>query len=149
MYIFSICYTLSMGFAKAAILLEWNRIFVPHGVHNSFFWATSALLVINTLLYIAGAVAVVCSCVPPRKLWWPFIDGTCLDRHTVDLTAGAFNLVTDIAIFILPQRKIWSLHMTGSRKIGISVVFSFGLLYVKFFPLSPQSIAFLKFCIGC
>ncbi|KUI64109.1 hypothetical protein VM1G_10880 [Cytospora mali] len=129
MYIFSICYSGSLGFAKAAILLEWNRIFVPHGVRNRFFWAASILLEINTLLYVSVVVAVICSCTPPQKLWNPFLTGgECLNRQTLDTTAAAFNLVTDFAVFVLPQHKIWSLQMTTSRKIGISVVFSFGLL---------------------
>lgn len=139
LYIYSVTYTASMGFAKAAILLEWNRIFVPRGTRDAFFWTATALLVINTGLYFSGVIVVVCSCVPPRKFWYPFIEGTCINRHTVDTTAGAFNLATDIAIFLLPQRKIWSLRMSNSRKFGLAVVFSFGLVCVVLsLPLPSQ-----------
>lgn len=138
MYIFSICYSGSLGFAKAAILLEWNRIFVPQGMRNRFFWSASILLLINTLLYISVVVAVICSCTPPQKLWNPLMSsGECLNRQTLDTTAAAFNLVTDFAIFLLPQHKIWSLQMTTTRKAGVSVVFSFGLLCVNIYP--PQA----------
>lgn len=147
MYIFSTCYTISIGFAKAAILLEWTRIFVPRGVRNKFFWAAYILLAVNSLLYFSASVAVICSCIPPRKLWYPFIAGQCLDRQDLDTTAAAVNIVTDIAVFILPQRKIWSLQMTKSRKIGLSVIFSFGILYVNdlSFPSPPNG----KRCLSC
>lgn len=138
MYIFSVCYSASLLFAKAAILLEWIRIFVPRGMRNRFFWSASILLTINTLLYIAATVAVVCSCIPPRREWNPFIEGTCLDRKVLDATAAIFNLVVDIAIIVLPQRKIWSLQMTTSRKLGVSVVFSFGVLCVNLALPSPS-----------
>lgn len=117
-----------MGFVKAAILLEWRRIFCPRGTRDTFFWAAIALLVINVLLYAGGGIAVICSCVPPRKYWYPFIDGSCIDRSQVDTVAGSINLFTDFGIFILPQRKIWNLQMTNARKIGLAVIFSFGLL---------------------
>lgn len=131
LYVYSVSYTASMGFAKAAILLEWKRIFVPRGTRDAFFWTAMALLVINVLLYLSVEIVVICSCVPPRKFWYPFIAGPCVNRRIVDTTAGAFNLATDIAIFLLPQRKIWSLRLSTSRKIGLAIVFSFGLVYVN------------------
>lgn len=135
LYVYSVSYTASMGFAKAAILLEWKRIFVPRGTRDAFFWTAMALLVINVLLYMSVEIVVICSCVPPRKFWYPFIAGPCVNRRIVDTTAGSFNLATDIAIFLLPQRKIWSLRLSTSRKIGLAIVFSFGLVYVDiFFP---------------
>lgn len=65
-------------------------------------------------------------------LWKFWIKGKCIDRKARDVTNATFNLLIDIFILLLPQKIIWSLNMSKSRKLGISVVFSIGLLCVPF-----------------
>ncbi|KAH7313900.1 hypothetical protein B0I35DRAFT_436077 [Stachybotrys elegans] len=123
-------YALLMLLAKTAILIEWTRIFVPHGTRNTFFWATQIALVTNILVYVIGIIMSVVSCVPTEKIWEPWLEGRCFDRKAIDVTTAAFNLFLDIYILILPQRFIWSLQMSRPRKIGVSLIFSIGLLIV-------------------
>ena len=117
-----------MLFAKNAILLEWGRIFVPAGTRNAFFWFTRVLIVANTLIYIAGIIAGSLICTPVRKSWDFFVPGTCLDRKQVHGSMVCFNLAIDLFILILPQKVIWSLQMTRSRRLGVSIIFSIGVL---------------------
>ncbi|RYC56654.1 hypothetical protein CHU98_g9555 [Xylaria longipes] len=60
--------------------------------------------------------------------WNLLIPGKCL--HTTGLAVGvsATNLAFDVIIFLLPQKVIWGLRMRFWAKIGISIVFSIGLL---------------------
>lgn len=90
-----------------------------------------ALIVANVLLYLSGAIATSLACLPLEKLWHPWVPGHCIDRRTLDLCTAAFNLVMDLSILILPQRVIWKLQMTAKRKLGVSLVFSIGLVYVE------------------
>jgi hypothetical protein len=62
-------------------------------------------------------------CVPVEKSWHFRMVGKRLDRRARDTFNASFNL-------ILPQRIIWKLQMSGSRKCGVAVVFSVGLLSV-------------------
>lgn len=44
------------------------------------------------------------------------------------LTSTTVQVVSDIAMFLLPQRIIWRLQMTRGEKIGISIIFGIGKL---------------------
>lgn len=85
-------------------------------------------MLVNVLLYLSGIVATSLACIPLAKLWHTWLPGKCIDRKALDICTATFNLILDIVILILPQRVIWKLQMTTSRKVGISLVFSIGLL---------------------
>lgn len=117
-----------MLLTKTAILLEWNRIFVPKGRRNTFFWASSVMGLVNVALYIAAITATALSCVPMEKLWHTWVEGRCINRRSLDICTASFNLAIDIFILVLPQNVIWKLHMNKTQKIGVSMVFSVGIL---------------------
>ncbi|KJZ73121.1 hypothetical protein HIM_07505 [Hirsutella minnesotensis 3608] len=126
-YVYPIFYGLTMLLAKTAILLEWTRIFVPR-VHNSFYWACRLVTAFNVCLYVAVLTASVLYCIPAEKVWRRWIPGRCLNRRLVDVNVAVFNFVIDVVILALPQRVIWTLNTNFARKIGVSVIFSVGLL---------------------
>ncbi|KAM4060800.1 hypothetical protein HRG_001669 [Hirsutella rhossiliensis] len=115
-------------FAKTSILLEFIHLFVPGRTRNKFFWICWAMIVANCLFYLASIVAVQFYCTPVEKNWHRWVPGTCRDRSTIDITPTVFNLVFDLLILLLPQRVIWTLQMNNRRKLGVSIVFSVGLL---------------------
>lgn len=118
-----------MMFVKPAVLLQWKRIFIPTGTRNGFFWAIHGLIVLNTLLYIAGLFASAFGCEPIRGFWDAAIfPRKCISHKALQITATSFNAAIDIAIFILPQRTIWRLQMSRGRKVGLALMFSVGLL---------------------
>ncbi|KAI0150509.1 hypothetical protein GGR57DRAFT_184992 [Xylariaceae sp. FL1272] len=112
---------------KAAILLEWIRIFVPYGTRNSFFWTCSTVMILHTLFHAAWIVTENLACMPHEKIWNIFIPyGTCIDVNGLYVPAAAVNLAADIVIFVLPQKAIWSLQMSKKNKIGVSMIFTIG-----------------------
>ncbi|KAL7621866.1 hypothetical protein AAE478_007366 [Parahypoxylon ruwenzoriense] len=115
---------------KAAILLEWMRIFVPHGVRNKFFWICNGILCANTIFYIVVLFLVNFACVPVEKNWNPlYVGGSCpVNTNAVNLASAALNLCSDIFILLLPQRVIWGLKMNTKTKTGVSIIFAIGLL---------------------
>ena len=120
-----------MFFTKTAVLLEWIRIFVADRQRNTFFYAACSLIAVNASVYAAGAVATGLACIPREKLWHPWIQGKCIDRYVLDTFTAFINLAIDLWIFFLPQKIIWKLQMSKKRKIGMSVLFSVGLMWVK------------------
>lgn len=115
---------------KLAILIDWLQLFVPDGQRNAMFWSIHALIWSNVVFYLVGLFADVFQCFPAEKIWNVFYEG---GRCDIDIDANNFsavliNLVSDVAIFILPQWKIWGLNMSLQRKIGVSVVFAAGVL---------------------
>jgi hypothetical protein len=127
-YLLSSFYCLTMLFTKSAILVEWIRIFVPNRKRNSFFWISVVTITLNAAYFISAFIFIQFQCSPRHKIWDRWIAGTCTDRGTVDKISGYVNIVLDIVLFFLPQRIIWKLHTSLSRKIGLSVVFGIGLL---------------------
>ncbi|KAI1367846.1 hypothetical protein F5Y08DRAFT_297148 [Xylaria arbuscula] len=127
-YTFLTAYTVMMFFAKTAVLLEWIRIFVADGQRSAFFIAACALIAVNAGVYAAGAIATGLACIPREKLWHPWIQGKCIDRYVLDVFTAFINLAIDLGIFLLPQKIIWKLQMSKKRKIGVSVLFSVGLI---------------------
>lgn len=117
-----------MCFLKNAILLEWIHIFVPTGRRNYFWWTGYIVMAINAVLYIVGVVLSWFVCSPREKRWAIWEEGTCVNQKNADITVSVFNLLTGLIILILPQKVIWNLNLETSRRAGISLAFSVGLL---------------------
>ncbi|KAK6833095.1 hypothetical protein PG987_007789 [Apiospora arundinis] len=64
--VFDTCYSLTMIFVKAAVLVEWARMFVPAG-RDLFFWTCYTTLSTNGLLYVAAIIAGWLTCTPPTQ----------------------------------------------------------------------------------
>ncbi|RYO83188.1 hypothetical protein DL762_006233 [Monosporascus cannonballus] len=123
-------YTVTIMLYKAAILLEWTRIFVPRDTRGAFYWICHALLWINVAFYVTMLISGSLSCTPFERLWDPTVPGTCRNRKAYDVATASFSLVSDIFILLLPQRVIWKLRLRREKKIGIAVIFAVGVLYV-------------------
>ncbi|KAI1176832.1 hypothetical protein F4777DRAFT_544396 [Nemania sp. FL0916] len=127
-FILYLVYQLTMAFAKIAILLEWSHIFAPDRLSHKFYWASRALMALTALFYLANIISVFLTCRPFERNFHFWVEGTCIDQRARDIVIATFNLVLDIFIFLLPQRIIWTLQMSRKRRLGISLVFSVGLL---------------------
>ncbi|KAI0882849.1 uncharacterized protein GGS22DRAFT_41758 [Annulohypoxylon maeteangense] len=124
----TISYSASLLFAKSAILLEWVRIFSPHRTNRVFYWCSYLMIVLNILLYISSIISSAITCIPHQSIYYPWIPGVCINRKALGLFTAFFNVIMDLLILLLPQRIIWTLQMTTSRKAGISLIFSVGVL---------------------
>ncbi|KAI0453685.1 hypothetical protein F5B21DRAFT_525657 [Xylaria acuta] len=127
-YTYLTAYAVMMFFAKTAILLEWIRIFVADRQRNAFFYAACVLIGLNLGVYGAGSIATGLACIPREKLWHPWVAGKCIDRHTLDSFTAFVNLAIDLGILLLPQKVIWRLQMSKQRKVGLSILFSIGII---------------------
>lgn len=129
-----------MLLAKMAILIEWKNLFVANKQKSWFFWATATMMCINTIAYGVAIIMTCVRCRPTQKVWQPWLDGTCSaissQKHT-DVATSFVNTALDVLILLLPQPIIWKLKMTRLRRIGVSLVFSLGLLYVHLPPAPP------------
>lgn len=48
----------------------------------------------------------------------------------MDIAVGAMNVASHLCILILPQGIIWKLQLPRHEKMGIAILFMFGILYV-------------------
>ncbi|KAL1856381.1 hypothetical protein Daus18300_010753 [Diaporthe australafricana] len=116
---------------KTAILMEWISIFLPNtgNRHNLFFWACHFIIWANIILFVVIIILFSVSCVPFEYLWDRTIEGGyCrVNNNNINLLFASFLFATDMIILLIPQRVIWKLNMSRSRKVGVSFVFAFGI----------------------
>jgi hypothetical protein len=115
---------------KTAIMKEWIDIFVPRGTRNTFFWISCGIIAYNVAFYSAAIIAANLSCIPQNAIWDVTVHGKCFNYKAMEMAGAAINLVSDLIILILPQRVIWTLNMSTSRKLGVSFIFAIGILLV-------------------
>lgn len=129
--VFGVCYSFVLPFLKVAILTEWVRMFVPRGTHmkNAFFWGCMTVCFVQIGAGIATVIALNVQCIPHAAIWdLTITDAQCFELYPLQVSSASIQLVSDIAIFLLPQRVIWTLKMTWRKRLGVSVVFGLGLL---------------------
>ncbi|KAH9904189.1 hypothetical protein F4778DRAFT_734341 [Xylariomycetidae sp. FL2044] len=122
-------YSVVMMLMKGSILREWVRIFVPRGTRGTFFWTCCVVMVMNAAFYSAILFVDNLSCFPHQRIWDKTVPGSvCLDTRPVSVAAACVNVVLDFFTFLVPQKVIWSLQMSIQKKIGVALLFAFGLL---------------------
>ncbi|RYC65396.1 hypothetical protein CHU98_g804 [Xylaria longipes] len=123
-------YIVIIPLLKAAILLDWIKIFVPAGTRPAFFWVCYVVLGINTAFYIASLPLANAVCRPLQHFWDPLVEGHCGNGRVADVISAIFNSAADIIILMLPQTIIWKLQMAREKKFGIAAIFAIGLVAV-------------------
>lgn len=121
----AIAWLIATVFCKLAIIWFYTCIF-----STGLFKKLAHILMLGVIGYgISFLVYFTSHCHPEY-------DDTGADiRHCKDpfytieeLTCVSVNMLIDILIIILPMRPLWGLQMATKRKLGISVLFSLGLL---------------------
>jgi len=67
-------------------------------------------------------------CTPHEAIWKFYLPRECYNLVPVQLTSGSVQLFSDIVMLMLPQKVIWGLNLNWKKKIGVSVIFSLGIL---------------------
>ncbi|CAF9934880.1 hypothetical protein IMSHALPRED_009873 [Imshaugia aleurites] len=122
----SIIYGPIIAIAKLAILLQYKRLFVAHK-RNFVFYGVHVLIWTNMVFYLIETFLEIFACTPREKIWNPLTPGHCIGIENNYIAIGAWNVLSDFLILILPMVAIWNLQMANARKIGVAAVFATGL----------------------
>ncbi|KAH8203862.1 hypothetical protein TruAng_001926 [Truncatella angustata] len=126
--VYGCSYSTVMPCIKAAILIDWCRIFVPDRTRSFFWWSCMAVIALQVCWGIACIALLNMQCVPHAAIYEFYLPAKCYSLPKVMLTSASIQVVTDFAMVFLPQRIIWGLHMNWQRKIGMSIIFGAGIL---------------------
>lgn len=122
-------YLISLLGYKMAILLIYLRIFAVNTTFKHFtlvvMFFVCGYLSSNFLTQIFG-------CSPPSKYWHPETSGHCINYTKAGLAYGSMNISSDFFIFILPLPMVWRLKLSRIEKIGVSLIFMSGAMYVDY-----------------
>jgi hypothetical protein len=122
-----IIYCFAMYLSKLGVLLQIKKMFDSKG-RDFMFWSCWSCIVVFTCVYTANLFIWIFPCMPIRKMWSPFIPGTCNTAAKPGVLSGVVNLTTDLALFVLPIYAVSRLRMNPRRKLAVCAIFATGLL---------------------
>ena len=119
-------YDWSMVLAKLSILALLARVFTLHWMWfkvGVYFWTTWTIL-----WWFASCFVTFLECRPLSTNWG--VPTQCRPTFQDGVCVAVFNTISDIGVLVLPQPLIWHLQMPRLKKLGVSLVFLSGALYV-------------------
>ena len=116
-------YGLSIAGPKLAIIALYLRV-IREKWARRITWFTGLLI---ALWYISGVVAILLICHPIRYRWDKNIHGHCGNLLALYRYISIPNLITDMAILILPIPTLLNLQISSTaKKIGVFLTFLTG-----------------------
>lgn len=125
-YIAGLLYNSAIAPVKAAILMEWMRVFSPQS-RNAFFWLCHVVLWLNVAYYVSSIIVESMQCTPRQLIWDPTVKGTCLNTKAAEVISS-IDVASDIIMLVTPQFVIWRLKSSTRKIVGMTLVFAVGLL---------------------
>ena len=115
---------------KDSILNKYLRFFFLRG-YGIAAWALIAFIGVAGLTMIITSCF---SCWPVAYYWDKTIEGGhCINVLAFWFSLSSFNIVTDLAVWLLPMPVLKSLQLPRKQKISLIAVFALGGLYVNLF----------------
>ena len=137
-YALVIDYPLAVTFPKLAIVAFLLRIFPQRSFRIACFVITGILVATVT----ANIVTCLVECIPLKALWDPSVpNAACLDISLFWRWASFSNIVTDIALLIVPIPFITQLNLSVVVKFGLVITFANGGLWVETHPKLSETLS--------
>ena len=108
---------------ELAILSMYLRIVTTKPYRRSVY-VLGIILIMN---FVVGGLTGILGCQPLAFFWDPTIPGGhCIDINSFFRWISLPNIVTDVAMLVLPQPLIWTPKVTRHQKIGLTLTFLTG-----------------------
>lgn len=122
----SVLYFAGVNIPKMAILALYHRIFPTKPIRIAVY----VILAILIGLTIGNVVADLAACTPFEANWIqpPPPGARCIDKEAFFIYSSIPNIITDLAILVLPMPVVWNLHTNKRMKVGLLVTFAVGSL---------------------
>ncbi|TKX22297.1 hypothetical protein C1H76_5587 [Elsinoe australis] len=123
LYYSIILYQGALVLNKISILCQYYRIFPGKNIRLAI-WIMAGVTGVYGFWSIFGNVSM---CTPIPSYWNHTIANShCMSNTAVWFSNAAINIVTDIAIFLLPMPALKQLQLPKKQKIGLMLVFALG-----------------------
>ncbi|KAJ6184423.1 hypothetical protein N7519_005724 [Penicillium mononematosum] len=119
-------YNASLAFTKFSILFQYLRIFPGKPFRLACYAMMAIVATYSSWAFVSGFV----NCVPVAKFWNKDLPGNCLSFEALWFFNASMNIVTDIALLVLPMPLLSKLQLPRTQKIALMGVFAIGILVV-------------------
>jgi hypothetical protein len=117
----------AVAFPKLLVVLLYLRIMTNK--HERL--AAKVLVVLISATWFAYSVAALFQCTPFAFNWDKMLaGGHCFDIQIFANSSSVPNIITDLAVLVLPVRMVWGLKISVGRRAGLLVIFLTGSVYV-------------------
>ena len=87
-------------------------------------WIIAIIMFAN---WIGVTIAAGCMCQPINYLWDRNVSGGhCFDIANFFRWSSFMNILTDVAMLILPLPAVWTIKTSRNMKIGLTITFATG-----------------------
>ncbi|KAI1091696.1 hypothetical protein F5B19DRAFT_251599 [Rostrohypoxylon terebratum] len=118
-----IIYSVAIVTIKWSILTFYQRIFP----NKWFQWALLGIAVFMGAWMFTTVFAISFQCIPIEYNWDTSIPGGhCINIGQLALVTSILNVLTDVAILILPLPLVWKLNVSQHRRWGLVLLFGLG-----------------------
>lgn len=120
----AVIYVLALAFAKLSLIILYHRIISTKPMYKFALYVVTAIVCGYS---IAIVFALIFACSPIQKNWDASITrGHCIDRDGLYIATAVTNIITDLALIILPIPVVFTLQMPRIQKLGLLMLFVIG-----------------------
>lgn len=117
-------YNLSLALIKLTFLLQYLRLLSVHKM-KKIIWGLGSIIMMWATSQVIVAVF---SCTPIQKFWQPELEGYCMSNQPFWYINAGGNIMTDLAILIMPLPVLKNLQLHKKQKYFLLGIFSLGFL---------------------
>lgn len=108
---------------KGSVLVFYYRTFkVYHGFRIAL-WCMVAFVI---AWYFIALFTTIFRCIPITDIWSAHPTGRCINFSRWAVSTAVLNVLSDLAVLVMPMPLIWKLQLPMHKKIGVSIAFSLG-----------------------
>lgn len=122
-----VLYNLTLALIKLTFLFQYYRVLAIHQMKR-VIWIGGTIIM---LWAVSQLLVVIFTCSPVQKFWETSLVGTCIPNLPFWYINAAGNILTDLAIFVMPLPVLNRLQLRKKQKYFLLGIFSLGFLYVK------------------
>ncbi|KAL8947193.1 MAG: hypothetical protein Q9222_006501 [Ikaeria aurantiellina] len=119
-------YGASVALSKCAILLLYVRVFTT--ASRAFTVSTSVIGFFVIAIGITTIVGSVVQCTPVAYNWNPATKGHCINKLEFARYTAIPNVVTGLAMIVLPLPMVWRLKIGIAQKVALTATFLHGIM---------------------
>lgn len=130
-FIISVLYFAITATTKLSILFMYNRLF---SVSAAFRVQNIILAVIVVSFWIGCTLGDLLACIPLEYAWINSLADPryCINYNIFWFSSGICEAFIDVLIILMPIRVVFLLQLSRAKKIGVTAVFLFGVLWVSY-----------------
>ncbi|KAI0839478.1 hypothetical protein F5Y06DRAFT_23125 [Hypoxylon sp. FL0890] len=118
-----VIYSVVIVVIKWSIAAFYRRIFPQ----KWFRWSLLGVTIFMGAWMFTTVFAIIFQCTPIEFNWDTTIPGGhCIDIGALALVTSILNVLTDVAILVLPLPLVWKLKVTPRRRLGLIILFGLG-----------------------